>query len=341
LLVGLGLLLLAPLVLLLAFTMLRVETPTGTLLVELNGADTEARVRDGKLILTGADGKDHYTLSPRQHDNKIEAGSYKVHVEGGDGLTLDTTEFTLKKGGAVTVKVTAAPNRAAGSNAAAMNIDPDREAAEWVLSIGGKVRVNAQPREITAAADLPPEAFRVTMVWLHENTKVSDAGLAHFKDCKDVMDLNLRGTKTTDAGLAHFKECKNLTNLGLFGTRMSDAGLANFKDCKSLSALNVENTQVGDAGLANLKDCNLTRVYLGNTKMTDAGLDQFKNYKNLSVLHLQNTKVSDRGLGLLKDCKELKNLDLRGTKVTAAKIIELKKALPNCKIRGGGGVIQP
>jgi hypothetical protein len=45
-------------------------------------------------------------------------------------------------------------------------------------------------------------------------------------------------------------------------------------------------------------------------------------------------------LGLLKDCKELKILDLQGTKVTAAKIIELKKALPKCKI-GGGGVIQP
>ena len=42
-------------------------------------------------------------------------------------------------------------------------------------------------------------------------TKVSDAGLAYFKDCKDLKFLDLDGTKVSDAGLAHFKDCKNLT----------------------------------------------------------------------------------------------------------------------------------
>jgi len=34
-------------------------------------------------------------------------------------------------------------------------------------------------------------------------------------------------------------------------------------------------------------------------------------------------------------------LDVRKTKVTAAKINQLKKAFPNCKIQWEGGVIEP
>jgi hypothetical protein len=90
---------------------------------------------------------------------------------------------------------------------------------------------------IGAAADLPPEAFRVTMVWLHENTKVSDAGLAHFDGCKNVKALWLERTQTSDAEAAYFKDCKNLVSINLGGTKVSDAGLAYFKDCKDLLAL--------------------------------------------------------------------------------------------------------
>jgi serine/threonine protein kinase/formylglycine-generating enzyme required for sulfatase activity len=87
------------------------RTPNGTLVVEIADKDVEARIKGGKLILTGPDGKLRYTLTPSEHDNTIEAGAYKVHVEGADGLTLDTPEFTLKKGDTVTVRVTVAPIR--------------------------------------------------------------------------------------------------------------------------------------------------------------------------------------------------------------------------------------
>ena len=48
-----------------------------------------------------------------------------------------------------------------------------------------------------------------------ENTKVSDAGLAQFKDCKGLTDLDLDGAQVGDAGLAHLKDCKNLKDLDL------------------------------------------------------------------------------------------------------------------------------
>jgi WD40 repeat protein len=113
--VGLALALLAGLAGWLGVVMLRVETPNGTLVVEINDDEVEARIRKGKLVLSGPDGRVRYTLTPSERTKKLEAGSYTVHVEGADGLVLDTTEFTLAKGGKVKVRVTA--SRSSGTPA--------------------------------------------------------------------------------------------------------------------------------------------------------------------------------------------------------------------------------
>jgi len=323
--------------------------------VAIDDPETEARIKNGKLILTGPDDKVRYTLAPSERDKKIDAGPYKVRVEGAEGLTLDTPEFILKKGGKVTVRVTMEPK------VAAKNLDPDRKAAEWVLSLGGMVRVNGQDREIKVATDLPRESFRLTWVDLRENKQVSNAGLAHFKDCKNQRTLLLHGTKVNDAGLAYFKDCKNLMHLGLGGTQVSDAGLAYFKDCMNLTRLNLGGTQVSDTGLAHFKSCknlmhlglagtqvsdtglahfksckNLTHLGLAGTQVSDTGLAHFRDCMNLLALGLNGTQVSDVGLAHFKDCKNLTYLGLKMTKVTAAKIEELKKALPMCKIEWDG-----
>jgi hypothetical protein len=56
------------------------------------------------------------------------------------------------------------------------------------------------------------------------NTQVSDAGLAHFKDCKDLVDLHLARTQVSDAGLAHFKDCDSLKRLFLQQTTAWQTG---------------------------------------------------------------------------------------------------------------------
>ena len=217
---------------------------------------------------------------------------------------------------------------------------PDRKAAEYVLSIGGSVSVNGQVEHISAA-ELPREAFQLTVVNLAA-TGVSDAGLANFKDCKNLTYLGLSATKVSDAGLANFKDCKKLTFLGLNNTQVGDAGLAHFKDSKNLTELALSATQVSDAGLANFKDCkNLTALYLSYTSVSDAGMASFKDCKNLTVLHLSSTQAGDAGLANFKDCKNLSQILLKKTKVTAAKFEELKKAFPKCKIESDHGTYEP
>ena len=54
---------------------------------------------------------------------------------------------------------------------------------------------------------------------------VSDVGLAHFKDCKNLKILTLTGTQVSDAGLAHLEDCKKLTQLTLGQTKVTAKGV--------------------------------------------------------------------------------------------------------------------
>jgi hypothetical protein len=226
------------------------------------------------------------------------------------------------------------------------SIDPDRRAAEYVLSIGGTVKVNDQARAIKTAADLPRESFQLTFVEAVSRGSLTDAGLVVFKDCKNLKSLDLYGPRhITDAGLAHFKDCKKLELLALHGTSVTDAGLALFKDCQNLKNLNLWGcSQVTDAGWGPFTDRkNVTLLQLGDTKVNDASLARLKDCKKLAVLYLEGTQVTDAGLTYLVGLTELTYLKLTRTKVTAKGVEGLAKALPKCKIEwdGGSGGIEP
>ena len=208
-----------------------------------------------------------------------------------------------------------------------VNDNPDRRAAEYVLSIGGDISIkeNGQERPIAAVGDLPNGAFELSAVTLVQNPKASDAGLAIFKNCKNLTTLYLLESGLTDSGLAHFKGCKNLTSLTLVSNLMSDAGVAHFKDCKNLTSLTLVSIVLSDAGLAIFKDDkNLTTLYLHCTQVTDAGLAHFQNCKNLTNLNLSSNLMSDAGLAHFKDCKNLTSLNLSSNLMSDAGVALFK-----------------
>src|SRR5262249_605013 len=152
----------------------------------------------------GADGKDRHVLRPSERNKELKAGPYLVRVEGADGLTLDTTEFTLKKGGRVTVRVTLESKT--GAKTEGPGVDRDRKAAECVLSLGGAGWLDDH-EHIGKPGTLPGGPFRLTTVWLAD-TKVTDADLAQLKGCKNVTVLTLGHTGVGDAGMAHLRGYK-------------------------------------------------------------------------------------------------------------------------------------
>jgi Leucine-rich repeat (LRR) protein len=108
----------------------------------------------------------------------------------------------------------------------------------------------------------------------------------------------------SDAGLAHLKDCKNLVNVNLTGTQVSDTGLAHFKDCKNLSGLNLQGTQVSDAGLAHLKGLPLKVLHIQNTAITDLTPLQGMPLEELRLI----PKNITQGLDLLRKMKSLKTI---------------------------------
>jgi serine/threonine protein kinase len=218
-----------------------------------------------------------------------------------------------------------APSRteqAEGASASGPSVESDRQAAEWVLSIGGtvRVRVNGQEREVKAAGDLGRKPFRLTWVDLYKNKRVTDAGLAHFEECKSLTHLYLGGTGVTNGGLAHFRNCKELTLLYLHDTKVGDAGLAYFSGCKSLRTLHLgDSTGVTNDGLAHFQNCKeLTALYLHGTKVTNEGLAHFRGCSKLEFLFLHSLKVDDDGLANFRGCKGLKQINLIDTRLTDA-----------------------
>jgi hypothetical protein len=332
-----------------AATVIRVLTPDGTLVVEVDDPSVSVSIDGEDMVITGTGAK----------EIRLKPGQYKVLARK-DGKVVSQELVTITKNGRQVVRVS--KESTAAENAGAVDKrDPDRQAAEYLLSsIGTSVQVNDENHEIRAVSELPTEPFLLTKLEASHtgitdaglahfkdlkgltflslyNTGISDAGLANFKNCKRLRTLSLSGALITDAGLAYFKDCKNLNSLIVECTRVSDVGLANFKDCKEITNLSLSTAPVSDAGLANFKDCkNLQVLTLNETRAGDAGLAYFKDCENLSTLYLQATQVTAAGISTLKDCKNLKYLVLRKTTVTAAGIDELRKALPQCKIEWDG-----
>jgi serine/threonine protein kinase len=275
-----------------------------------------------------------------------------------DRAGKEVARVTVPEGGAAEVKQ---DGDSGGAKVAPAGVNPDRRAAEWVLSVGGTVKVRPEGQdkdtEIKDAKDLPAAPFKVVAVQLRANQKVDDAGLQNLKGLVHLKGLDLSSTKVSnaglehlkglvslevlelyetpvsDAGLVHLRGLTNLTGLGLGETSVSDEGLPHLKGLTGLVVLGLGNTGVSDAGLKHLKGLTeLTYLHLGLTKVSDAGLKHLTGLSKLSQLWLYNTKVSNAGLADLRGLGSLTQLDLSMTDVTPDAIADLQKALPKCKI---------
>jgi hypothetical protein len=57
----------------------------------------------------------------------------------------------------------------------------------------------------------------------------------------------------------------------------------------------------------------------------------------LTQLSLKNTQVTDKGLTVLREWRQLKEVDLTGSRATNRGVADLQQALPGAKIIGANG----
>ena len=230
----------------------------------------------------------------------------------------------------------------------------ERRAAEWAVSIGGKVQVTLGGGTIyvTTVKDLPATPFAVLRMLLTGcgkkvtssgltclkglarithfyamDTAIADQDLELLKDLDTLVDIRLSKTAISDNGLEKLKGLKNLQNLGVYSTRVTDSGLKHIEGLVNLYELDLSNTAVTGAGFAGLKNfTNLALLSLGTAKTADSSLGNLKNFPNLDSLDLINTPITDAGLAYLKG-STIRRLILMNTKATDAGLEHLK-ALP-------------
>jgi serine/threonine protein kinase/Leucine-rich repeat (LRR) protein len=306
-----------------SFSLKKGETKTVT--VSIVNKEIVARLENQVLPLTSS--HEERVSNPGANGEKEVAktasaqGKPAVVVKGPSDLPVPPKKLSA------TVSTTASDS---ARNSAA---DPDRRAAEWVLSIGGRWPGIERDGEVRDVDVLPPGPFKLRKVDLYGNQKVTDAGLACFKGCNNLKELSLYvATKYTDAGLAVFKGYKNLSVLYLSGHDVTDTGLANFKECKGLTTLAILDTKVSDQGLAYFKDCkDLEVVELRQSpRVADAGVAPFLDCPKLKELNLYVTNVTDAGLTHLDRCVNLEVLTVNFnspavTDATVRKIAGLRR----------------
>jgi hypothetical protein len=209
--------------------------------------------------------------------------------------------------------------------------------AQWLLSIGGgvKVRVAGRSREIRDAKDLPAGDLELVAINLSGSRHFGDAGLARLKGLVTLAELRVGGTQVTNAGLAHLNGLPALTELSLARTEVGE-GLKHLEVLTGLRRLDLTGCNIRGPQLAHLKGLHaLTDLRLGCPTLTDLGVKHLAGLKRLERLSLAGSQVTDEGLKALPELRILSELDLAGTKVTAAGVADLQKALPKCRIFSG------
>jgi hypothetical protein len=174
-----------------------------------------------------------------------------------------------------------------------------------VRAMGGSVDFEyAGPHWLRDWAQQNDAVPYITWLWTDLHTlmfsngaPVDDAWLARVTPCPELLWLDLRKTKVTGAGLRHFRDCQKLGQIDLSDCPLADADLESLKGLKSLWSLRVAGTQVTDAGLETLQRIPfLEDLDLSATKVTDAALPRLAEFPRLKNVNVTGTQVTRAGI---------------------------------------------
>jgi Leucine-rich repeat (LRR) protein len=135
--------------------------------------------------------------------------------------------------------------------------------------------------------------------------------------------------------MQHLPRFTSLAKLSLART-----GLSVIPDCGgllNLAELDLSQTQI--TSLTGIKNCqSLRRLQLSGLQLDPASWQTIGSNTGLESLNLSNTTLDSLSVLDLYSLKSLKDLDVRGTKLTESDITSLKAALPGCEVLSGSEV---
>jgi hypothetical protein len=200
----------------------------------------------------------------------------------------------------------------------------DRKAAEWVLSVGGSVRLAGGTANITDAADLPRGRFEVTAVYLEFSaTKRPLAPVDNLLPLAGLKGLTRMHLKVLPITAAHLEILPSLP--ALLGFLVDRTGVTDemFRHLAGTSVqfLDINNElQIGGEGIEGMAAAkSLQQLNFNGSQLTEEGLRQIGKLKTLSMLSLSTSgsRLRDEHLPLLAGLDNLHSLMVRRTALTA------------------------
>jgi len=195
-------------------------------------------------------------------------------------------------------------------------------------------------------------------------TKASDTTLDHISSITTLESVNIGSAVITDVGIERLTSLPNLKALTIGGNELGDAGLQALRQIPTLQYLdligrqgtdsNVWTISMSDVGLdavLSLKDlrelrfgCTSIGVGVEGTRfatvsmmsITDRWLEKMKSLTKLEKLVLQGCdRIDDQAVRVLATFPALREVDLKGSAVTAKGVAILQTAKPKIKIYHG------
>ncbi len=307
-------------------TVIRLFSPEGTVVVEVDDPGVSVSIDGEDMVITGTGAK----------EIRLRPGEYRL-LASKDGKVVRQELVTVTTNGRQVVRVSREP--AAGDTGSAIepkgvSTDPDRRAAEWVLSMGGMLRSAADgvETEVPRNGRLPKGPFHVVALTVNSPT-IRDADLAPLKDLTHLRILAIGNfwpnVNLTDATVDFLFASKHLQELNLWGTNITDAGLERLVfragALPGLRTLNLGRTKITDAGMVHLASLTkLHDLWLTDAPITGVGLDRLSSLTDLRNLQLEGTKATDADLRFLSGLTHLRRLSLSSTKIDGSGLSHLK-----------------
>lgn len=148
-----------------------------------------------------------------------------------------------------------------------------------------KTNYDRDPRGLYGGSELP----------YTNGPTIDDSTLGCIVKIPHVKSLCLRWANVTDAGMKHISQLRDLRHLRLEGTQVSDASGKLFSQLSSLESLDVRKSKLTEAGLMHLKTLTkFEHLDLDCTQITTASVPWLSEMPNLKSIFIDEVDFDRR-----------------------------------------------
>jgi serine/threonine protein kinase/formylglycine-generating enzyme required for sulfatase activity len=209
-----------------------------------------------------------------------------------------------------------------------VDYEAEREAAEWVLSVGGALNTIDESGVIAwtgPGVKLPDGQWQLNDVALYQNIMPGD--LDKLVSCRNLKSLDARVSNIGDSDCVTIGRMTNLEVLTLVGThQITNTGIKNLGALQKLRRLSLVHFPISDEAMDVIASMTeLRKLDLVETPVTDVGFKKLETLVHLEEQLNLPSGVTDQGLSILGSFPQLKKLGLYGHQVTDSSIAEMQK----------------